>query len=360
MTKTNRELLELTVKQLIDDYIYRIDIDAEYQREKIWSRKNQEELLDSIVKNIDIPKIYLARSKDDEQSEFECVDGKQRLSTLLSFFKPEKNEDNPLTLRVAGEKYTYKRLVAEHPSLATKIESFELTFVIYSDLDEDLIREIFRRLQLGVRLNSGELLKTYTGTIRDFVYKDIGSKGPFFKYAGLSEKRYSKEFALAQICINSFKHKESGDFGRARYGDLEDFFKDNENLAKNDENLSRIREVLSLMDKHFGQEAMHISSRATAVSAYLFVENLYLQHKASSIPRFVKFYLKLLDEIKKNMVLLSNYKRPSNSVVIEEFQKYILQASVEPSSIRRRRDFIEKAFDFYSRSKTKGAIIGSS
>lgn len=359
MSNTNRELRTLTVKKLIDDYIYRIDLDADYQREKIWSRKSQEELLDSIIKNIDIPKIYLARSKDDEQFEFECIDGKQRMSTLLSFFKPERNEDNPLTIRIAGEKYTYDRLATEHPKLAGKIETFELTFVIYSDLDEEFVREIFRRLQLGIRLNSGELLKTYTGTMRDFVYKDIGSKGPFFRHTGLSEKRYSKQFTLAQICINSFKRKETGDFGRARFEDLEDFFKDNEKLSRTDENLIRIKDVLGLMDKHFAKEAAHISSRAIAVSAYLFIEELYLQGKASAISRFVKFYLELLDEIRGNMELLSNYERPSNATIMEEFQKYILQASVEPTSIRRRNEFLKKAFEFYQRPKTKGIIIGS-
>ena len=115
MSKPNRKLLTLTVKELIDDYIYRIDLDADYQREKIWSRKNQEDLLDSIVQDIDIPKIYLAKVKDNEQFEFDCIDGKQRMATLLSFFKPEKNEDNPLRIRVAGEKYTYKRLADELP-----------------------------------------------------------------------------------------------------------------------------------------------------------------------------------------------------------------------------------------------------
>jgi uncharacterized protein with ParB-like and HNH nuclease domain len=54
-----RELRTVTVKNFIDDYVYRIDLDADYQREKIWSRKNQEDLLDSILKNIDIPKLYL-------------------------------------------------------------------------------------------------------------------------------------------------------------------------------------------------------------------------------------------------------------------------------------------------------------
>src|SRR5713226_8178480 len=132
-TKTGitRELESIQVKKFIDDYIYRIDLDADYQREKIWSREDQEKLIDSIHQNIDIPKIYLARVTGNENFDYECIDGKQRMATLLSFFKPEQARDNPLTLRVAGERYTYKRLRKEIPQLAHKIEGYELSFVIY-------------------------------------------------------------------------------------------------------------------------------------------------------------------------------------------------------------------------------------
>jgi uncharacterized protein with ParB-like and HNH nuclease domain len=65
-SRATRELKSIPVKEFIDDYVYRIDIDADYQREKIWSREAQEKLIDSIIKNIDIPKIYLARVKDSE------------------------------------------------------------------------------------------------------------------------------------------------------------------------------------------------------------------------------------------------------------------------------------------------------
>lgn len=358
--KTKRKIEQIAVKKFIDDYIYRIDLDADYQREKIWSRKNQEDLLDSIIQNIDIPKIYLAEVKDDEQFNFECIDGKQRMVTLLSFYKPESAEDNPLTVKVAGEKYTYKRLKKELPELAKKIDNFELTFIIYPEIDdEEFIREIFRRLQLGVRLNSGELLKTYTGTLRDFIYKELGNNAPFLRNTKLSEKRFSRQFTLAQICINSFKRRETGDFIRARFADLEDFLKENYKLDKDDENLVRIKKVLSVMDKSFSNNAEHISSRAVAVSAYLFVEDLYLNKKTGSISHFAKFYIKFLTEIKKNMELLSQYEKPENSTIMEEFQKYILQASVEPYSIRRRNEFLKKAFQYYLDQKTKGKIIGS-
>jgi hypothetical protein len=352
-----RALETISLKQFIDDYIYRIDLDADYQREKIWSRDDQEKLIDSIYQNIDIPKIYLARVPGNENFDFECIDGKQRMTTLLAFFKPEPTEA-PLTVRVGGEKYSYKRLQKELPLLAKKIEDYELSFVIYQELgDEEFLREIFRRLQLGVRLNAGELLKTYTGTIRDFIYKEMGKDAPFLKNTNLSEKRFSKQFTLAQICINSFSRNETGEFVRARYDDLGDFFKDKYKLDEKDDYLIRIRKVLRLMDKHFGAKAQSISSRAVAVSAYLFVEELYLHKKVGLIPDFVEFFLALIDEIKDNLDLLTEYQNPKNTAVLEQFQKYVSQASVEPYAIKRRHEFLKKAFQYYRSPKGKGKII---
>jgi len=101
--RITRRLETIPVKKFIDDYIYRIDLDADYQREKIWSREKQELLIDSIVQKIDIPKLYLAEIEDKKNFDYECIDGKQRMATFLNFFKPEKSSNSPLTVRVAGK-----------------------------------------------------------------------------------------------------------------------------------------------------------------------------------------------------------------------------------------------------------------
>ncbi len=67
----SRYLLSLTVKEFIDEYIYRIDLDADYQREKVWGRDQQEELLDSIVRDIDIPKMYLLEVVDNKPFDYD-------------------------------------------------------------------------------------------------------------------------------------------------------------------------------------------------------------------------------------------------------------------------------------------------
>jgi hypothetical protein len=335
-------------------------LDADYQREKIWSRGDQETLIDSIIKNIDIPKIYLAQIKGRENFDYECIDGKQRMATLLDFFKPEQSTNSPLTVGVAGERYTYKRLSKELPTLAQKIDQYQLSFVIYpQDLDETFLREVFRRLQLGTRLNSGERLNSLMGTIRDFVYKEMGKEALFLRCTNLSEKRFSRQFTLAQICINSFSRYETGEFVRARFDDLEEFFGERYQLRENDENLNRIRAVLKSMEKGFGDLAEVISSRAVAVSAFLFCEQLHTQRKVSQIDEFAEFYAKLLNEIKDNLKLLSKFKKPTNPTVLEEFQKYISQASVESYAIKRRNLFLERAFAYFNSSKTRGRIVGA-
>ena len=364
-TDDNRELKNISVKEFIDDYVYRIDLDADYQREKIWSSKQQQDLLDSILNDIDIPKIYIVTVENNKQFNFECIDGKQRMTSLLRFFKPEPDEKQPLKVRHYNKEYTYSEFKNAHPTDAKSIENYQLSFTIYKHLDDDFIRTIFRRLQLGIRLNSGELLKTRTGTIRDFIYKEIGNDGPFLRITGLSEKRFSRPFTLAQICLNSFAKAESSHFVRARLQDIEDFFEEKYDLNNDNENLERIRKVLDKMDKTFGDNGRIISSRAVAVSAYLFCEELLAEDeknkkgKEDSLVVFASFFLEFLNEISRNMKLLSAYEKPTNSLILEEFQKYVLQASVEEYSIKRRHEFIKKAFNYYRDPKTKGKIIGS-
>src|SRR5579872_4628633 len=100
--RETRKLINIPIRKFIDSYIYRIDLDADYQREIIWSRKQQIELLDSIVRGIDIPKLYLVKVKDNKQYDFECIDGKQRMTSILNFLKPDPGNESPLTVEVTG------------------------------------------------------------------------------------------------------------------------------------------------------------------------------------------------------------------------------------------------------------------
>ena len=92
-SNSRRGYARIPIKEFVDEYLYSIDLDADYQREKVWSPADQELLLHSIAHDIDIPKLYLALVTDNNQFDFECIDGKQRILTLLNFYKPEEGTD---------------------------------------------------------------------------------------------------------------------------------------------------------------------------------------------------------------------------------------------------------------------------
>lgn len=356
-----RSALFVRVEDFVNELIYTIDVDADYQREEVWSKNAKEKLIDSIIKGIDIPKLYLFELENGKQNfKYECIDGKQRILALSQFFHPDSNEEEPLKVVIHGKKYTYKKLKRELGADAKRIEDYLLEFIVYKegdDFSDDFIREIFQRLQLGTRLNSGEILNAHTGIIRDFIFKDKKKKIPFLNKTALSQKRYSKQFTLAQICINSIYRAETNSFTRARLQDLEEFF--NRDIDNIDNHFKRITKTLEKMDGGFGDRAEEISSRAVAVSAYLFVEELCQNKRSDTLSQFAEFYEKLLKEIKENLALLRKYDPPKNKVIIDEFQRYISQASVEKYSLKNRNEFLKKAFQYYLDLKTKGKIIGS-
>jgi hypothetical protein len=350
--KEGRYLLNISVKEFIGKYAHKIDFDADFQREVIWSVEDQKRLLDSILINIDIPKMYLVETDEkNKQFRYECIDGKQRMTTLLDFIEPDV-EGKPLKIRIFEKDYTYREFKEKFSEKAKEFDEYKLTFVVYKSLDDDkFLSKIFQRLQFGVRLNSGEILKSHIGNMRDFIYDEMKDQCPFLIKTNLSDRRFSREFTLSQLAINSFAKYKTEQFSRARLKDLEDFLDEHEKIKKDDINLKRIQNVLLEMDKAFNENASNISSRAVAVSAYLFCEALFLEKKHKLISKFSEFFVKLLEEIKKNMDYVSNYENPKNSRILNEFQKYILQASVEASSINKRHKFLKEAFEYYEKNE---------
>jgi uncharacterized protein with ParB-like and HNH nuclease domain len=86
------------------------DFEPGYQRDSVWSEEKQSFLIDSILKNIPIPPIFLHQIIDDEtgKTSYAVIDGKQRLTSIISFINGEINsssdgEDSPLfNERLAG------------------------------------------------------------------------------------------------------------------------------------------------------------------------------------------------------------------------------------------------------------------
>ena len=75
----------ITIKQLLDKRKYPVDLD--YQREPgAWSREDEQYFIDSLLRRISIPKIYLHKKRN----RFWIIDGQQRVETIRQFIVEKK------------------------------------------------------------------------------------------------------------------------------------------------------------------------------------------------------------------------------------------------------------------------------
>lgn len=62
-----------------------LNLSPGFQRESVWTNKDRQKLIDSILRNYPIPAIFLYRREENGESIYDVVDGKQRIETCLMF-----------------------------------------------------------------------------------------------------------------------------------------------------------------------------------------------------------------------------------------------------------------------------------
>jgi Protein of unknown function DUF262 len=314
----------------------------EYQREKsLWPVEKKSMLIDSILKEIDIPKLYFNRLKDND---IEVVDGQQRLWSIWEFL------DGEFQYRVDGQKRYFSELT---PTQQEAIRDYNLQVTIFNDADEDYLRDLFVRLQLGLLLNTGEKLHAETGKMKNFVFGTL-AEHKFIKSLGIPVRRYAKQTLCAQICINSFTKEKLKIFARTRYEDLNSFFKEYADPQGKDLDLfrtqtKRIPSVLDRLWECFNDKTEDLKNRSYILSIYLFVEERGLNRNEEKL--FSNFIFLLWRRLKDEARLGIDRKNRE----LYSFQSYLSSAPGEQYQIQRRH---EKLMEYYEYFKAKHKIKG--
>ena len=134
----------------------------------MWSRPQQALLIDSILRDFDIPKIYLRKRADGSSHLFDVIDGKQRLTAIWRYFDDRlplmRGEPFPGLGDLSGKKWR------DLPSDAKdRLQFSTMTVSVIQDATHTDIRELFIRLQKGEPLNAAERRNAMVGPLRDFV-----------------------------------------------------------------------------------------------------------------------------------------------------------------------------------------------
>ena len=183
-----KETSEWSIRMLVD-FEKRINVNAEYQRGKVWSQSQQALLIDSILRNFDIPKIFLRKRLDGGNNLFDVIDGKQRLTAIWRFasddFRLLRHSPRFPALGDLGGKCW-----SELPQQAQ--DQLQFSHITVSNIEEatqEEIQELFLRLQRGEPLNAAERRNAMIGPVRNFV-ADILAQHPLWIKTGIRSARF--------------------------------------------------------------------------------------------------------------------------------------------------------------------------
>jgi uncharacterized protein with ParB-like and HNH nuclease domain len=155
----------MTISSLNEGRILnKFNLDPEYQRKSVWSDEQQSLLIDSILKNIPIPPIFLREHIDKQgKTSFEVIDGKQRLTSIFRFIDNEistiDDDTDPLhEVELAGLTFSDLEDNAEFESILEEFWRYPLPIEYVYTKDDKVVDKIFDRLnRSGEKLNGQEL-----------------------------------------------------------------------------------------------------------------------------------------------------------------------------------------------------------
>lgn len=236
-------------------------INKEYQRDTgIWSLEDKRHLIDTVLKDLDIPKIYLRRISE---KKFEIVDGQQRIKTIWDF------RDNKFALGgfISGGKLdgkNYKDLPAD---LIDQFDIFQLTCVLLIDCDDEKTRELFSKLQRGKPLNPGEKLNAFPGKIVPTM-RIIGNH-KFFEKVTFPLRRYKAYYIAAKLMLLE-------DYGIIDISpqNIYHFFNKNRDLDEHSKFVVHLKKVLNYLNDIFSDKTPELSNDSWIINLYLLISDL--------------------------------------------------------------------------------------
>lgn len=173
-------------------------LQPKFQRRDVWSAKAKSHLIDTILRGLPIPIIFVRQNVDPKQRRTlrEVVDGQQRLRAVISFSKdefPVLKSQNP---SFGGK--TFSQLPSDTQQ---RFLNYEFSVVLLEEVSDADVLDIFARLNTyAQRLTAQELLNAaYYGEFKQTVYTLGLEHLEFWRQNGILQDRQIIRMAEAEL-----------------------------------------------------------------------------------------------------------------------------------------------------------------
>ena len=330
-----------------------IDTDPEYQRRgEVWSEEKRQLLIDSILNDYDIPKIYFHSFKkpkkkeaDEKEYLYAIIDGKQRIETIWMFLE-NKFALDPDFKYIRDEKVKagglmYNELGTKYPKLKVIFDSFVLPIICVETDEIAVIEDMFSRLNEAVPLNAAEKRNAMGGPMPQII-RDVSEHKFFDEKVRFTDRRYQFKEEAARLLFleDSLSKKKLVDTKKVYLDNFVVWYKKNPDqdpapLAK------AVKGVLNVMYNIFDKEDRLLRSQAAVPIYYLLIKLAVRQGAINSITRAKLSEFSAKVESNRE---LAETDLPKADFELLEYDRLSIQGTNDASSIRERVRIISKFF----------------
>ncbi len=292
------ELKTRSLQNLADAYSSdELRVNKEYQRGTKWSLPQKQGLIDSLLRDYQIPLFYVhLESRMNEYTRGVemtawIVDGQQRLAAIVDYRKnvfslPDPQKAKPGTVVPVSSadlpSWTGKKFEELSPDDKERLLGREL-LVVEMTAEQNEVRGLFIRLQAGTPLTAQEKRDAWPGEFTNFVIRHAGKKGhdlskprQFFSlFPNSGSRRISvddgdhyvdgraevRKFFAGLAMTIMLRERMEVDFVDLKGKSINDFYMDNLELKEGDPGALRVVHLLDLVAQLPGFESLREGPR---------------------------------------------------------------------------------------------------
>ena len=305
-----------------------------YQREFVWSLKDKQYFIDSIIQNYPISQVYIRKMPE---GIFEIVDGQQRLKTLWDFLQ----DQFPLSKEFSGSELHGRKYSKLPTKLKIEFDARSIPIMWLDNYNDEDVRSLFRRLQAGKDLNTAEKLNAFPGSITE-IARDLADHN-IFKNVNFLMDRYRSLHLSAQALL--ITNEGITDIG-ATY--LYGFFKVHKDAIHTSKFFKKSKSILNFMNKLIKDEKLpEMRKPSWFINFFVFTKHILENYVVIGMEKLIyDFYKKFYHYIQKNKRLAKESRESGVSIDIEaiQFVNNNRAGTNNRKSIQSRCDFMVSKF----------------
>ncbi len=237
-----------------------------FQRRSVWPKGAKSFLMDTIVRGLPIPIIFLRDQKTDLDTlvpKREVVDGQQRIRTVLAFIAPKllKNFDpnrDDFTIKKTHNKELAGKCFNDLPSEVKQsiLDYLFSVHVLPSNVDDREVLQIFARMNAtGLKLNAQELRNAaWFGEFKTSMYSISAEQLPRWRKWRLFTEAQISRMAEVEITSEFAQLMIKGIVGKTQKG-IDNVYKDfDDEWPERSETERRFRHCMEELDNGLGND----------------------------------------------------------------------------------------------------------